>query len=106
MAVSISMGHHERWDGGGYPARRAGEDIPIEAQIVALADVYDALCSDRPYRPAFPEKKALTIMKEDARCQFAPKVYRAFERLIQPFRAVRAAFSAEMGLDDILSNRR
>ena len=106
LAVSIAMGHHERWDGRGYPARRAGEEIPIEAQIVALADVYDALCSDRPYRPAFPEKKALAIMKEDAGCQFAPKVYRAFEKLTKPFRAVRAAFSAEMGLDDILSNRR
>lgn len=106
MAVSVAMGHHERWDGMGYPAKRSGDDIPVEAQIVALADVYDALCSGRPYRPAFPESKALAIMKTQSKGQFAPKVYQAFENLVKPFRTVRAAFAAETSLEDIMSIRR
>jgi putative two-component system response regulator len=106
MAVSVAMGHHERWDGRGYPARRAGDDIPVEAQIVALADVYDALCSSRPYRPAFPERKALAIMKTQSKGQFSPRVYHAFENLVKSFRSVRAAFAAEMNLEDVLSARR
>jgi response regulator RpfG family c-di-GMP phosphodiesterase len=106
MAVSIAMGHHERWDGHGYPAGRSGDDIPVEAQIVALADVYDALCSIRPYRPAFPEREALAIMKTQSKGQFAPRVYHAFEKLVKPFRDVRAAFAAETSLEDVLSTRR
>ena len=106
MAVSIAMGHHERWDGHGYPARRSGDDIPLEAQIVALADVYDALCSARPYRPAFPERKALAILRAEAKGQFSPRVYHAFENLVKPFRAVRAAFAAETSLVEVLSTRR
>jgi putative two-component system response regulator len=59
IAVNIVLYHHEHYNGKGYPAGLAGDDIPLEARIVAVADVYDALASDRPYRKALPEKIAL-----------------------------------------------
>jgi HD-GYP domain-containing protein (c-di-GMP phosphodiesterase class II) len=68
MAAEIALSHHEQWDGSGYPNGLAGEDIPISARIVAMADIYDALRSERPYKPAFSHKKTLDIiLKGDSR---------------------------------------
>ncbi len=69
--------HHERWDGGGYPGGRNGKDVPLEASIIAVADAYDAMTSDRPYRKGFPPEKAISIIAEDAGKQFHPDVARA-----------------------------
>jgi putative nucleotidyltransferase with HDIG domain len=63
--VSIVAGHHERWDGGGYPAGAAGEEIPFEARILSVCDVYDALTSDRPYRAAWEHERALALLLEE-----------------------------------------
>jgi putative two-component system response regulator len=95
MASSIAMTHHERWDGGGYPQGLAGEDIPFESRIVALSDVYDALCCARPYKPAYPENKVLAIIGDEAGRHFDPDVYTSFERLVSEFRLIRAQFSDE-----------
>ena len=62
MAAEIALYHHEQWKGGGYPVGVAGEDIPLSARIVAIADIYDALRSERPYKPAFNHKKSIDIM--------------------------------------------
>jgi HD-GYP domain-containing protein (c-di-GMP phosphodiesterase class II) len=62
MAADIALNHHEKWDGTGYPRQVAGPDIPLAARIVALADVYDALRSERPYKPAFSHAKAVEII--------------------------------------------
>jgi len=59
MAAVIALSHHEHWDGSGYPRGLAGERIPIEARIAAVADVFDALVSDRPYRRAWDPRQAL-----------------------------------------------
>jgi len=80
-ALPIIRHHHERWDGRGYPDGLAGEDIPLLARIVAVADVFDALASDRPYRPAWPEEKARAYIQEQAGQQFDPQVVEVFVEL-------------------------
>jgi putative two-component system response regulator len=73
-ASTIALTHHERFDGVGYPAGLAGEAIPIEGRIAAVADVFDALISDRVYRPAFERAVALEMMREESGKQFDPVV--------------------------------
>ena len=74
LASSIALTHHERWDGGGYPRGLAGEEIPIEGRIVAVADVFDALLSDRPYRPAMDLDKTLEILREGRGSHFDERI--------------------------------
>ncbi len=69
-AIDIPYCHHEKWDGSGYPRGLAGEDIPLAARIFAVIDVWDALRSDRPYRPAWPQARALAHIKEGAGSHF------------------------------------
>ena len=80
MARSIALTHHEKWDGSGYPLGLAGENIPLEGRITAVADVFDALSSKRPYKPAFPLDKCLSILKEDSGTHFEPAAVDAFIR--------------------------
>jgi diguanylate cyclase (GGDEF)-like protein/putative nucleotidyltransferase with HDIG domain len=68
--------HHERWSGGGYPTGIAGEEIPLAARILALADVFDALTTDRPYRRAYSAKQALEIMETSMQSHFDPRLLR------------------------------
>jgi putative nucleotidyltransferase with HDIG domain len=70
--------HHERYDGKGYPCNLKGRKIPLAATIIAVADAYDAMTQDRPYRDAFPKKVAVKIIKENSGLQFHPKVVEAF----------------------------
>jgi putative two-component system response regulator len=78
LAGVISLSHHEKWDGSGYPLGLAGKDIPIEGRITAVADVFDALSSKRPYKPAFPLDKCLEILEEGRGRHFDPRVLDAF----------------------------
>jgi putative two-component system response regulator len=77
MAHRIAVAHHERWDGRGYPQGLRGESIPHEARIVAVADFFDALTHDRPYRPAFPVSETLAMIEREAGQHFDPEVARA-----------------------------
>ncbi len=70
--------HHERWDGGGYPTGRAGTEIPFEARILAVADCFDAMTSDRPYREALAAEQAIEEVDRCAGTQFDPDVAIAF----------------------------
>ncbi len=74
MARNIALYHHEKWDGSGYCAGLAGEEIPLEARIVALADVYDALSNQRSYKPAFGRQKVETIIAKDRGKHFDPQI--------------------------------
>ena len=77
MARILALCHHERWDGKGYPNGLEGDEIPLEARIVAVVDVYDALCSDRPYKKAFTSEESLDIIKQGSGTQFDPRVVKA-----------------------------
>ena len=88
MAAEIALCHHEKWDGGGYPQALEGQDIPLSARIVALADVYDALRSERPYKPAYSEAKTIAMITEGAGGHFDPMVSEAFEKMTEMFASV------------------
>jgi putative two-component system response regulator len=76
--VNVILYHHERFDGGGYPTGLVGKNIPIEARIVAIADVFDALYSDRPYRKAYDFNRAMEIMNEMTATHFDPELMDLF----------------------------
>ena len=81
-ALNIPYCHHERWDGTGYPRGLKGEEIPLDARIFAVVDVWDALLSYRPYREAWSREKAIAYIIEQAGKQFDPVVVKAFFKLI------------------------
>jgi putative nucleotidyltransferase with HDIG domain len=81
--LPLVRGHHERWDGRGYPDRLAGENIALSARIVCVADVFDALTTDRPYRRAFTMDEALTMMSKDTGTMFDPDLFPRFVRVIR-----------------------
>jgi putative nucleotidyltransferase with HDIG domain len=80
-ALDVPYCHHEKWDGTGYPRGLRGEQIPLSARIFAVIDVWDALRSDRPYRPAWPEERALAHITTQVGTHFDPAVAKAFLRL-------------------------
>jgi HD-GYP domain-containing protein (c-di-GMP phosphodiesterase class II) len=82
-AIDIPYCHHEKWDGTGYPRNLKGEEIPIQARIFAVVDVYDALTSDRPYRKAWTREKALAYIVEQSGKHFDPAVVDVFLRIIK-----------------------
>ena len=77
-ALAIVYSHHERWDGTGYPEAISGEAIPVEARFMALADVYDALTTERVYKKAFTHEFAVKVIRDGAGTQFDPRVVSAF----------------------------
>jgi putative two-component system response regulator len=95
MAALIALTHHEKWDGTGYPIGLAGEDIPLEGRIVAVADVFDALASKRPYKSPFPREKCFAILKEGRGTHFDPAVLDAF------FAASDQVIKVQMELPDL-----
>ena len=90
MGERIALAHHERWDGGGYPNRITGEDIPIEARICAVVDVFDAVTVDRPYRKAVPHDEVIEMMIRDSGSHFDPDVLDAFLDAIEEIKEVQA----------------
>jgi HD-GYP domain-containing protein (c-di-GMP phosphodiesterase class II) len=82
-ALEIPLTHHEKWDGTGYPRGLKGEEIPIVARLFAVVDVWDALTSDRPYRPAWSQEEALTYIREQSGKHFDPRVVDLFFKLVK-----------------------
>lgn len=100
LSCQIALYHHERWDGTGYPYGLSGESIPLPARIVSVADVYDALTSQRVYKPAMPHEKAARLIREGAGTQFDPAVVAAFEAVADEFER-RATASRERSADAV-----
>ncbi|MCL1908224.1 MAG: response regulator [Holophagaceae bacterium] len=93
--------HHERWDGKGYPRGLSGEDIPIQGRLMAIADVYDALVSERPYKKPFTHEEAVRMITENSGTQFDPKIADVFFKMQDQFEAVdRAGKIAGGGLKE------
>ncbi|HEX2232345.1 MAG TPA: HD domain-containing phosphohydrolase, partial [Thermoleophilaceae bacterium] len=78
LAETIALTHHERWDGSGYPAGLAGEEIPLVGRICAICDTFDALVSERPYKPAWPLAMALEEIRSQSGAQFDPHLVGLF----------------------------
>jgi len=87
-ALAITGTHHEKWDGTGYPMSLKGQNIPLEGRLMAIADVYDALISERPYKKAFTHAEACQIIEKDAGAHFDPVLVEAFCRVKDEYRKV------------------
>lgn len=112
MSAEIALNHHERWDGRGYPGKvtdifanlvqfgpgKQGEEIPLTARIVALADVYDALVSKRVYKESFSEEEALALIREQTGQQFDPEVVAAFFAIHEVIAAIRSKYQEDSTL--------
>ncbi len=96
-AKNLATYHHERWDGTGYPSGKKGEEIPLSARIMAVADVFDALVSRRSYKDPFPFEKAMDIIREGAGTQFDPEIAAIFAEASEDVRKITLAHEAMLG---------
>ena len=92
LGASIALTHHEKFDGGGYPHGLAGQDIPIEGRIVAVADVFDALTSARPYKPAWPLSRAIALLREGRGSHFDGDCVDALLQAWDEVQAIRSRY--------------
>jgi putative two-component system response regulator len=92
FAKEIAYSHHERWDGTGYPQGLAGNDIPLSARLMSIADVYDALINKRVYKSAFTHEKAMEIISAGRATQFDPDILDAFIEIESDFKAIAAQY--------------
>ena len=93
IAKEIVLYHQEKWDGTGYPEELSGDDIPISARLMAVADVYDALTNRRPYKEAFSHERAVAIIMEGKGSHFDPDLVDAFSVINEEFRSIARKFS-------------
>lgn len=100
FAKEIANWHHERWDGTGYPDGLKGDEIPVSARLMALADVFDALSNARAYKPAFPVEEARSLILEARGKQFDPDVVDAFDAQFEQFVAIFKRYADEAPPDD------
>ncbi|MDC7235970.1 MAG: response regulator [Spirochaetales bacterium] len=93
-AANIALNHHEKWDGSGYPLGLKENEIPVEARITALADVFDALSSTRPYKRAWPEEECLAYINEQTGKHFDPSLVEVFMNNLDTIRAVQKEYGS------------
>ena len=99
MAKEIALNHHEKWDGSGYPNGLKGEEIPLSARIIAIADVFDALTTVRPYKQAWPVEKAVNYIDENSGSHFDPNLVSIFQRALPEILKIKEAY-AEQSIDE------
>lgn len=93
LAKEVAISHHEKWNGKGYPNGLQGESIPLSARIVAIADVFDALTSERPYKKAWTEEKAIALLQEEAGQHFDPELVPLFITCLPKVREIQQQFA-------------
>lgn len=93
LASRVARNHHEKWDGTGYPDKLHGENIPFECRIICVADVFDALTSNRPYKKAWPIEKAISTIEELSGKHFEPEIVKVFKKSIEEIIAVMQKYS-------------
>lgn len=99
MAAEIAITHHEKWDGSGYPHGLQGEGIPITGRIVAIADVFDALTSERPYKKAWSIEDAVSYVKDNSAQHFDPDLVPIFEHVLPQLLEIKLKYSDEESLE-------
>jgi putative two-component system response regulator len=102
MAHDIALTHHEKWDGNGYPHGLRGEEIPLVGRIVALADVFDALTSKRPYKPAWPVERAVALIREQAGKHFDPELAGLFLSILPEILDIHNQYAEPAAAEDSL----
>lgn len=95
LAAEIALRHHERWDGTGYPDGMAGATIPLSARIVALADVFDAMVTKRPYKQPWPIDQVMTTLQDSAGSHFEPRLVQVFESILPRILAIKAVWDSK-----------
>lgn len=95
MAAEVCQNHHEKWDGSGYPRQLAGEDIPLVGRIVALADVFDALTTERPYKKAWPIEEAVDFLKDQSGKHFDPRLVERFIEIMPEILKIRDHYAEQ-----------
>ncbi|MEY4718581.1 MAG: hypothetical protein RL563_1199 [Pseudomonadota bacterium] len=93
LSKTIALSHHEKWDGSGYPMGLSGEKIPLEARIITITDVFDALMSERPYKKAWTLERALEFMQSQVNISFDPFLFGLFIQLVPEVIKIRQQFS-------------
>ena len=93
MAIDVARYHHEKWDGSGYPEGLSGEQIPLSARLMAVADVFDALTTTRPYKTGMPHSQAIAIILKDSGTHFDPQIVEAFIAIQEKFQHISDTWS-------------
>ena len=91
----VALTHHEKWDGSGYPRGLKGKSIPLVGRIVAIADVFDALTSERPYKPAWSEVEAVEFLRRESGRHFEPRLVELFIQHLPEIRQIRDLYADE-----------
>ena len=99
MARNVALHHHEKWDGSGYPHGTQGIDIPVEGRIVAIADVFDALITERPYKRPWPLQQAIDYIAEESGRSFDPALTKLFLQLMPQVREIGRDYADSLPAD-------
>ncbi|MBF0463346.1 MAG: HD domain-containing protein, partial [Magnetococcales bacterium] len=102
MAAEIALRHHEKWDGAGYPDALAGTSIPESARIVALADVFDALTMNRPYKDAWPIERVMATLQESAGGHFEARLVDIFVSILPQILAIKATYHSQESAREVV----
>lgn len=93
MSREIALTHHEKWDGSGYPRGLKGEEIPLSGRIIAIADVFDALTTERPYKKAWAVEDAVNLIDENAGAHFDPELVKIFHAILPDALKIRQQYA-------------